>query len=72
MRVKHKPHQGYSRSSTLDLLTHLYKTYAVIFNANWLANYKRFRESYIPIISIKVVWRHINDAVAYADAGSTP
>ena len=33
MRVKHKPHQGYSGSSTLDLISHLYKTYAVISNA---------------------------------------
>ena len=48
LRVKHKPHHGYSGSSTLDLLAHLYETYAVILNADWLANKKRFREPYSP------------------------
>ena len=45
LRVKHKPHRGCSGSITLDLLTHLYETYAVISNAGWLANNKRFREA---------------------------
>ena len=48
VRLKHRPHQGYSGSSTLDLLTHLYKTYAVISNIEWLTNDKRFREAYTP------------------------
>ena len=43
LRVKHKPHRGYSGSSTLDMLTHLYETYAVISNTEHLANNKRFR-----------------------------
>ena len=72
MRVNHKPHRGYSESSTLDLLAHLYKTYSVISNADWLTNDKRFREAYAPTIPIEVDWRHIVDAVAYADARSTP
>ena len=44
LQVKHKPHRGYSRTSMLDLLTHLYDTYAVISNNDWLANDKHFRE----------------------------
>ena len=72
LRVKHKPHRGYSGSSTLYLLTHLYKTYSVISNADWLANDKRFCEAYAPTFPIEVAWRHIDDAVAYANAGSTP
>ena len=70
--VKHKPHRGYSASSTLDLLTHLYETYAVIYNANWIANDKRFCEAYAPTVSIEVAWRQIDDTVAYTDASSTP
>ena len=35
VRVKHKPHQWYSRYSILDLLIHLYETYAMISNADW-------------------------------------
>ena len=57
VRVKHKPHRGCSGSSTLDLLTHLYETYAVISNADWLANDKRFREAYALTVPIKVAWR---------------
>ena len=34
VRVLYMPHHGYSRSSTLDLLAHLYATYSVITNAN--------------------------------------
>ena len=72
VRVKHKPNQGYSGSSTLDLIAHLYKTYAMISNANWLTNDKRFRKAYTPNVPIEVAWRQIDDTVAYADAGSTP
>ena len=57
MRVKYSPHQGYSRSSTLDMLTHLYETYAVISKADWFTNDKRFCETYAPTDPIKVVWR---------------
>ena len=69
VQVNHRPYSG---SSTLDLLTHLYKIYVVISNADWLTNNKRFREAYAPTDTIEVVWRQINDTVAYADAGSTP
>ena len=33
---------------------------------------KRFCESYTPTDLIKVVWHQIDDAVTYADSGSTP
>ena len=72
LRVKHKPHLGYSGPSTLDLLTHLYETYAVISNADWLASDKCFHKAYSPTVPIMVAWRQIDDAVAYSDAGSTP
>ena len=52
----HKPHRGYSGSSTLDLLNHLYAMYAVIYNADWLENDKRFRELYSPSVPIEVAW----------------
>ena len=52
--IKQKPHRGYSGSSTLDLLTHLYETYAVISNANCLANDKFFRKAYAPTSPIEV------------------
>ena len=64
LQVLHKPHYGYSKSSTLDLLTHLYATYAVISNADWLDNDKRFRKPYSPSVPIEVAWRKIDYAVA--------
>ena len=54
------------------MLAHLYNTYAVISNADWLTNNKRFCEAYAPNNHIKVLWRQIDDVVAYTDAGSTP
>ena len=46
--------------------------YAVIPNSDWIANDKRFRKAYTPTDPTKVVWCQIDDAVAYADTGSTP
>ena len=54
VRVKQKPHQGYSVSSMLYLITHLYKTYPIIYNTDWLVNDKRFREAYTPTDPIEV------------------
>ena len=71
LRVNHKPHRRYSGSNMLDLLTHIYETYTVILNANWLANNKRFCEPYLPTVPIEASWRQIDDAVAYANAVST-
>ena len=56
----------------MDLLTHLYKTYAIIYNAELLAKNKHFCEAYTPTDPIKVVWRQISDAVAYVDSVFTP
>ena len=54
------------------MLTYLYDTNSVISNNGWIVNDKRLREAYAPTVPIKVVWRHIDDAAAYAGAGSTP
>ena len=72
VRVKHRPHREYSGSITLDMLIHLYNTYAAISNTDWLANKNRFREAYSSTDPIEVAWRHIDDAVAYTDVGSIP
>ena len=47
-------------------------TAAIISNADWLTNNKRFCEAYAPTNPISVVWRKIYDALAYPDIGSTP
>ena len=71
-RVLHRQHLGYSRSSTLDLITHLYEAYSVITNADWLANNKHFHEAYAPTNPIEVVLRQIYNTVAYTNEGSLP
>ena len=44
----------------------------MISNADCITNNKRFYKAYAPTVPIKVFWRQIDDAVAYANAGSTP
>ena len=53
--VLHRTHLGYSRSNTLDLLSQLYATYALITNSNWISNDKHLCEAYAPTNPIKVV-----------------
>ena len=48
----------------------MYETYAFISNVDWITKYKRFREAYAPTDPTKVVRKHIDEAVAYADSGS--
>ena len=48
-------HLGYSGSTTLDMITHFYATYAVITNSDWITNNKRFYKAYAPTDPIKVV-----------------
>ena len=72
VRVKHRPHRGYIGSIMMDPLTHIYETYTVISNIDWLANGKSFRKAYTPTNPIEVVWHQINDAVTYSDADSIP
>ena len=43
-----------------------------ITKADWIANDKHFRKAYAPTNTIKVVWWHIENAVTYTDAISTP
>ena len=48
----------------------MYETYAFISNVDWITKDKRFREAYAPTDPTKVVRKHIDEAVAYADSGS--
>ena len=71
VQVKHRPHRGYSGSSTLDLLTHLYETYAVISNTDWFESDKNFRKACATTDPI-VVWRQIDESVTYAGPAPHP
>ena len=71
-RVLQRPHLVYSESTTLDLLTHLYATYTVITNTDYLTNNKCFCKAYAPTSPIEVVWQQIYDSVMYTNSGATP
>ena len=72
VRVLHKIHLEYSGSTTLGLLTHLYVTYMVIANADWIVNGKRFREVHSPTNPLEFLWNQINNSFVYGNTISTP
>ena len=70
--VLHRPHQGYSRSIMMGLITHLYAMHGVIANVDLLADDKHFGEAYSPTNPIEVLWIHSNEVVVYTDSGLGP
>ena len=63
---------GYTGTTALKLLTHLIDTYANIDEYDLRENQKRMDQSYDPSQPIESLYRQIDEAVAYADAGKCP
>ena len=66
------PYIGYGNVSVLDLLTHLYSTYAKISPGDLEKNEKRMQTPYDANRPIELLFKQIEDAVAYADHGQAP
>jgi len=66
------PYIGYGNVTVLQLLTHLYSTYAKISPGDLEANDKRMKAAYDPNLPIEFLFKQIEDAVAYADHGQAP
>ena len=66
------PYIGYGNVTVLELLTHLYSTYAKISPGDLEANEKRMKAAYDPNLPIEFLFKQIEDAVAYADHGQAP
>ena len=65
-------HIGYADTTTLEILAHLYRTYAKINTADLEANATRMKGGYDCNIPIETFFDQIEDAVEFAAAGSTP
>ena len=63
---------GYTNVTTLQMLTHLYKSYARISQFDLKENDKRFKQQWDPNQPFEVLIEQIEDAIDYAAAGNTP
>ena len=63
---------GYANITTLQMLTHLYTTYANITPTKLIKNNARLKKAYDVNQPIKRLFEKIEDAVEYADAGHNP
>ena len=60
---------GYANITTLQMLTHLYTTYANITPTKLIKNNARLKKAYDVNQPIKRLFEKIEDAVEYANAG---
>jgi hypothetical protein len=63
---------GYASCTSLDILTHLLTHYALILPTELTQNYERLNTLYDPNQPIKMLFRQIQDAQAFAVAGGQP
>ena len=63
---------GYANVTTLQMLTHLYNSYARISQFDLEENYKRFKQQWDSNQSFEVLIDQIEDAIDYAASGNTP
>ena len=65
-------HIGYANVTTLQILTHLYTTYAQIKPSDLDANHDRMKAPYDCNLPIETFFDQIEDAVEFASAGNAP
>ena len=63
---------AFGNKTLLDLLTHLYATYAKITPADLAVNRKKMSTPWDPNLPIEYVFRQIQDAMVYASHAQTP
>ena len=67
-----QPYIGYGNVTVLEILTHLFTTYAQISPGDLALNETRMKTDYDPNLPIERLFQQIEDAVAYADHGNDP
>ena len=67
-----QPYIGYGNVTVLDLLTHLFATYAQISPGDLAINEPRMTKDYDPNLPIETLFLQIEESVAYADHGNDP
>ena len=66
------PHVGYANVSTLDLLTHLYTSYARITDGDLEDNKEIMGAAYDVNLPVETLYKRIEEGVQFAAAGNTP
>ena len=66
------PHVGYANVTTLQLLQHLYDTYAKITDGDLEENKEAMAAAYDVNLPIETLYKRIEDCVQYAAAANTP
>ena len=66
------PHVGYANVTTLQLLTHLYATYALITDGDLESNKEAMAATYDVNLPIETLFKRIEECVQFAAAGNTP
>ena len=66
------PYIGYGNVTVLELLTHLYSTYAKISPGDLEENERRMKTPYDANFPIELLFKQVEDSVAYADHGQAP
>ena len=72
IRTLKNKHTAYANVSTIEILTHLYRTYGRITPMDLDANDQRFKAPYNPAQPFEIFVQQIEDAQDYADAGGNP
>ena len=65
-------HVGYANASTLDLLSHLYISYAKITDGDLEDNKETMGAAYDVNLPIETLFKRIEEGIQFAAAGSTP
>ena len=66
------PHVGFANTSTLDLLTHLYRTYGHITDVDLHKNQELLNEPFDANLPIESFFKRVEECVDFAAAGHTP
>ena len=66
------PHVGFANITTLELLTHLYRTYGRITDVDLRKNQEVLNEAFDPNLPIESFFRRVEACVDFAAAGQTP
>ena len=72
VRSLHYRHIGYTNVTTIQVLTHLYITYAQIKPSDLDANYERMKTPYGVNLPIETFFDQIEDTIEFASAGNSP
>ena len=72
VRSLRNKHIGYANVTTLQILTHLYTTYAKINPSDLDANYNRMKAPYDVKLPIKDFFDQIEDSIEFSSAGNEP